>query len=308
MTEYSFTVNENETGMTVESLIRSRMHIAGSRLRSLKFNHGLFLNGTNVHSNVKVTESDKIRVVFPDEKSKIKPFDLPLTVAFEDEHLMVIDKPAPLPTVSSCHKDENTLENAVYSYLGCPEEFTYRPVNRLDRGTSGLLVAAKNPHCQYLLQQQLHTPGFVRKYLAVTDGRPTENEGIISVPIASVPGSNKRVVSPEGKMCVTRYRVLMTGNAEGSDRKITPEPGLYPGIRSLIELQLETGRTHQIRVHMAYLSCPVTGDYLYGTPCTELPERFALHSYYLSFTHPVMGEKIEIKSDLPDELQRLIGK
>lgn len=306
MTEYRYTVSENETGMTVEQFIRVKMHIAGSRLRSLKFNNGLFLNDRNAYSNARITGGDEVRVVFPDRESHIVPYDLPLTVMYEDEHLMVIDKSAPLPTVSSCHKEENTLENAVFSYLHCPDEFTYRPVNRLDKGTSGLLVIAKNPHCQYLLQKQLHTPSFVRKYLAITENCPEPKEGMIDTPIASTPGSNKRFVSPEGKECVTRYRVIKTENRSDEDSGISADRKKDAAARSLVELQLETGRTHQIRVHLSSISCPVTGDYLYGTACDELPGRFALHSYYISFVHPVTNEKTELTSELPAELRNLL--
>lgn len=306
MTEYRYTASENEAGMTVEQFIRAKMHIAGSRLRSLKFNNGLFLNDRNVHSDVRVAEGDEVRVVFPDGKSHISPYELPLRVIYEDEHLMVVDKPAPLPTVSSCHKEECTLENAVYSYLHCPVEFTYRPVNRLDKGTSGLLVIAKNPHCQYLLQKQLHSPEFIRKYLAVTDGCPEHEEGVMDAPIASMPGSNKRFISPDGKACITKYRVIRTEN-RNTEHQNTENGNMNNTIRSLIELQLETGRTHQIRVHLSGISCPVTGDYLYGRPCDELPGRFALHSYYLSFIHPVTNDKIELVSEMPDELMCLLG-
>jgi len=225
---------------------------------------------------------------------------------YEDQFLMVIDKPAPLPTVSSCCKEENTLENAVYAYLGCPEKFTYRPVNRLDKGTSGLLVIAKDPHCQYLLQKQLHSPDFVRRYFAVADGCPENAEGVIDAPIGNDPGSNRRYISPEGKPSVTHYRVIRTADREDCERQGDESSTSIVQVRSLIELKLETGRTHQIRVHLSSISCPVTGDYIYGAEHPGLPGRFSLHSCYVSFIHPVTGERIEISSELPPELLKLV--
>ena len=164
---------------------------------------------------------------------------------------------------------------------GCPEGFVYRPVNRLDKGTSGLMLIAKTPHAQHLMQRQLHTPAFRRRYLALADGIPAAREGTIDLPIAKAPGATvKREVSPEGKPSVTRYRVLE--ERDGG---------------ALMLLELATGRTHQIRVHLAAIGCPVRGDFLYGEERPEeFPGCFALHSAMVELRHPLTGETLRLTS------------
>ena len=206
---------------------------------------------------------------------------------------MAVVKPAPLASQSSRNHPDDSLENAVYAYSGCPENFVYRPVNRLDKGTSGLMMSAKTPYVQDKMQRQLHTPQFRRRYLARTDGVPESREGVIDLPIAKAAGATvKRTVCPEGKPSCTRYRVLE--EKEG---------------QALLLLELETGRTHQIRVHLRAIGCPVRGDFLYGKEQPEeLPGRFALHSAMLDTVHPVTGERILLTSrpdwaaDVPDSV------
>lgn len=213
------------------------------------------------------------------------PVELGLRVAFEDEYLMMVDKPAPLPSASSPRQALPTLENAVYAYLGCPEDFVYRPVNRLDKGTSGLMLVAKTAYAQDQMQQLLHTDHFQREYLAVAEGRLPEKQGLIDLPIRKADGATvKREVGPGGKEARTWYWVLREEND-----------------RSLIRLRLDTGRTHQIRVHLSALGCPIVGDFLYGTESEELPGRFALHSFRCRFLHPVTGQWVERESD-PKEI------
>ena len=164
-------------------------------------------------------------------------------------------------------------------------------MNRLDKGTSGLMVVAKSAHAQHLLQRLLHTPDFRRDYLAVVEGAPEPMAGTVDAPIAKEDAASiRRVVCAAGKPSVTHYETLASH-----------------GNRSLVRLSLETGRTHQIRVHMAHLGCPVSGDFLYGTELPELPGRFALHSAELLLRHPLTGERLDIHSPLPEALARLMG-
>ena len=157
----------------------------------------------------------------------------------------------------------------------------YRPVNRLDKGTSGLMVVAKDGHVQDLLQRRLHSDAFLREYLALTEGVPDPPEGVIDAPVGKTDAASvKREVRPDGKPARTRYRVEE-----------------IRGSRALVRLRLETGRTHQIRVHLAHIGCPVCGDFLYGTELPEeFPRRFALHSAFLSFLHPVSGRPVRLES------------
>ncbi len=278
-----YTVKAEEAGRRVRDILRRSMGVSYTAMKSAKWNGRLWLNGESVFTDAKVQAGDRVRIEWAEETPAYRPrrFDLPLEVPWEDEHLMAVVKPAPLASQSSRNHPDDSLENAVYTRFGCPEGFVYRPVNRLDKGTSGLMMIAKTPHAQHLMQRQLHTPAFRRRYLALADGIPAAREGIIDLPIAKAPGATvKREISPEGKPSVTRYRVL-----EEKDG------------RALMLLELTTGRTHQIRVHLAAIGCPVLGDFLYGTERPEeFPGRFALHSAVIDAVHPVTGERILLTS------------
>ena len=157
------------------------------------------------------------------------------------------------------------------------------------------MVAAKHAHAQNLLQAQLHTPDFRREYLAILAGSPPQEQGTVDAPIAKADGATvRRCVRPEtegGKPSVTEYRVLLRHED-----------------LTLVRLRLQTGRTHQIRVHMSYLGCPVLGDFLYGAEDNRLPGRFALHSAFLRLIHPLTGRELAFEQPLPPELRRLLGQ
>ncbi len=295
MLEYR--VAAEEAGRRVREILRGSMRISYSAMKSAKWGGRIERNGETVHTNERVRAGDVLRVFFPEKAPVYRtvPCSLALRVPWEDAHLMVVDKPAPLASQSSAGHPDNSLENAVYARLGCPEGFIYRPVNRLDKGTSGLMVIARTAYAQALLQRALHTADFRREYLALTEGIPAPAEGILDFPIAKeAAASVRRVVCAEGKPARTRYRVVATR-----------------GDRALVRLALETGRTHQIRVHLSHIGCPVCGDFLYGTERPEeFPGRFALHSAYLRLRHPITGEWLALES-LPDfalpEGERLFG-
>ena len=278
-----YTVKTEEAGRRVRDILRRSMGVSYTAMKSAKWNNRLWLNGESVFTDAKVQAGDRVRIEWAEESPAYRPrrFDLPLEIPWEDEYLMAVVKPAPLASQSSRNHPDDSLENAVYTYFGCPEDFVYRPVNRLDKGTSGLMLIAKTPHVQHLMQQRLHTPLFRRRYLAMTDGVPEARQGTINLPIAKAPGATvKRIACPEGKPSETRYRVL-----EERDGK------------ALLLLELKTGRTHQIRVHLSAIGCPVRGDFLYGEEQPEeFPGRFALHSAVLETEHPVTGEKILLTS------------
>ena len=251
------------------------------------------VDGVPVLADRRVHAGERLSVDVPEAVAPPpEPFYLPLRVPYEDAHFWMIDKPAPLPSSSSQKKEGPTLENALYAYAGCPEDFVYRPVNRLDKGTSGLMLAARTAHAQHLLQRLLHGSEFIREYLAVVEGMPPRTQGVIDLPIGKADGATiRREVRADGKPARTYYRVLETC-----------------GGRSLLRLRLETGRTHQIRVHLSALGCPVAGDFLYGTELDDLPGRFALHSALVRLRHPVTGEWIERESPLPSELSALLSR
>ena len=287
-----YVVSPELAGRKLRDILRREMHVSYGAMKSAKWDGRILLDGAPAAVDSIVREGQVVTMRGPDDAPvyTLKPYALPLTVPYEDEYLLVIDKPAPLASQSGTVHPDDSLENALFAYFGCPADFVYRPVNRLDRGTSGLMVVAKTPHAQHRLQTMLHSDDFTRVYLAVTECLPSPPSGIIDAPIAKEDtASIRRIVSDAGKPSVTRYETLQTNNG-----------------RALVRLVLETGRTHQIRVHMAHLGCPICGDFLYGAELPELPGRFALHSAELTLLHPFTGETLRLTSPLPEPLAALL--
>ena len=286
----SHTVTEAEAGRTVKSIALKEMRLSRGRFSSLKFSGGIRLDGEPAHADQRVKPGQTLSAQWEDAQGPaLTPYQAPISIPWQDEHYFVIDKPAPLPTLCSAKQEGPTLENALFACLNCPQPYVFRPVNRLDKGTSGLLAIAKDAHAQQLLQRQLHTDSFIREYLAVCEGRLPRSEGVIDLPIGKTDGGVKREIRKDGLPAVTRYRV------EQESENV-----------SLVRLRLETGRTHQIRVHLAALGCPIVGDYLYGAPSPALPGRFALHACFLQFRHPLSGETVRVSSPLPETLTKLL--
>ncbi len=283
-------VTPEEAGRTVKSIALREMRLSRSRFSSLKFSWGIRLDGEPVHADQRVQAGQTLSAQWEDAQGPaLTPYEAPIFIPWQDEHYFVVDKPAPLPTLCSAKQAGPTLENALYTYLNCPQPYVFRPVNRLDKGTSGLLAVARDAHAQQLLQRQLHSDSFIREYQAVCVGRLPQTEGVIDLPIGKAGEGIKRVIRPDGLRAVTHYRVEQESASH-----------------SLVRLRLETGRTHQIRVHLSALGCPIVGDYLYDTPCPELPGRFALHACLLQFRHPFTGETVRVSSPLPDALAALL--
>ena len=283
---------EKDAGRKLKYFVRGDMGVSYGQFASLKQHNGLLVNGTPVHANHLLRPGDTVTVVLaeaPGEKAVV-PEEGTVNVVYRDEDLIIIDKPAPLACQCSPKQPGGTLENRLaFLYRNRPG-FVFRPLNRLDRGTSGLMAAAMNAHAAQRLQKQLHTDAFVREYLAVVEGRMS-GEGIIDAPIKKEDAATiRRIVDfNDGKPAVTHYRV--------------EQPGDW---FSLVRLRLETGRTHQIRVHLAHLGHPIVGDFLYGAEDPRLPGRFALHSTRISLVHPVSGEIVEKTSPLPEALAEVL--
>ncbi len=293
MPRYELIIPPALEGRTVRQAAMGGLRLSNGQFKRAKFHGALMVDGAPVLADRRVRAGDHLLIDVPEAVAPPpEPFQIPLRVPYEDAHFWMIDKPAPLPSSSSQKKEGPTLENALYAYAGCPEGFVYRPVNRLDKGTSGLMLAARTAHAQHLLQRLLHGSEFIREYLAVVEGMPPRTQGVIDLPIGKADGATiRREVRADGKPARTYYRVLETR-----------------GDRSLLRLRLETGRTHQIRVHLCALGCPVAGDFLYGTELDDLPGRFALHSALVRLRHPVTGEWIERESPLPSALSALLSR
>ena len=279
MHEETYLVDSLKEPKKISEYLKKNLGFSTSLVARVKFG-GVFLNGASVHMRAIVKNGDKIRVVFPKEQSEnIPPIDVPLDVLYEDEYILAVNKPKNMPTHPSRGNSLPTLANAVMAHLG--EGFVFRAINRLDRDTSGIVLIAKNSLAAANLSREMKSGGFVKKYTAVLSGKPEKEFGIIDASIErECDGSIKRCVREDGKRAVTEYRVLKA---------------LESG-NSVCEFRLLTGRTHQIRVHAAYICHPLVNDFLYGV---HGEDTYFLHCSYLSFTHPKTKERIEIVSN-PD--------
>ena len=283
------TVPAGMDGKTVKDVARSLLSLSSTRLKKAKrVPGGVRVNGQDVFVTHVVRAGDAVSILIEQEGAAspgVVPTPGEVDVVYEDEHLLVLNKPANMPVHPSAGHYDDSLANRCAARFGG----VFRPVNRLDAGTSGLMVAARDAHVHALLCKALHTGDFERRYLAIAEGVFAGKQGVVDAPIARAEGSAiKRCVSPDGQRAVTHYRVLRNN-----------------GRFSLVELTLETGRTHQIRVHMAYLGHPLAGDFLYGTEDKELIGRAALHAFSLRLTHPITGQILEFERGLPDDMRAL---
>ena len=312
-----------DCGLTIKDVLKRRMGFSTRLLRVLKREGGVYLNGKPCWLNVRVEEKDRIRIDFPQEKSHFPPQDIPLEVLFEDGDLLIINKQPGIVVHPTKGHPDHTLANALAMDMEKKgESYKIRFVNRLDMDTSGVLVVAKNAFTQQALVDQMKKGQTEKRYLALLEGRLSPLEGSVDRPIGEAPGRVGRVIDEDGYPCLTHYRVrdyYLLENQSLSRLFQAPEDAkTQPGQRdrlwerdhilSLTELLLETGRTHQIRVHMAYLGHPVLGDSLYGRKREDLIGRQALHGASFSFFHPRTGERLRVEAPLPRDMLDLILK
>ncbi|HHU82200.1 MAG TPA: RluA family pseudouridine synthase [Firmicutes bacterium] len=293
-----FQVKPEEEGERIDRLL-SVMEWAPSRayIQKLLKNGKVFVNGSPVKASYRLAPGDEI-IVEENEPAPagVKAQPLPLDILYEDEDLVVIDKPRGMVVHPAPGNQENTLVNALLAH--CRELSgiggVARPgiVHRLDKDTSGVLVAAKNDFTHLALARQFQQRTMTKKYLALVHGRVSLPEGEINAPIGRHPVHRKKMaVLPNGKPAVTRYRLLE-----------------YAGSCSFLEITLETGRTHQIRVHMQHIGHPLVGDGLYGRKREQSPlAGQALHAAVLGFVHPRTGHYQEFTAPLPPEMEETIA-
>lgn len=291
MAALELVVGREQAGRTVKSLLKRELGLSTALINRLKRTEtGLTVNGIRAFTNAVLREGDRLAVDLDaaERAAALAPVPMELDIVYEDAYLLVVNKPAPLDAIpSSLAPGGPSLAAGLLYYLG--NGTSIHLVNRLDRGTTGLVAAAKNAYIHDLLRRQLHTEAFRRTYLAVCLGAPECLEGRIALPIGRAPDSAiRRQVDPDGKPAVTDYRVLA-------------RRGNY----SLIELTPLTGRTHQLRVHMAAAGCPLAGDWLYGTEDRDLIPRPALHAARLELAHPAMGRRLRLEAPLPEDMGRL---
>ncbi|PCK22157.1 RNA pseudouridine synthase [Bacillus pumilus] len=269
--------------------------ISKRMLTAIKFDGGdLLINGEHVTVRYELHKGDRLTILFPEEKVSegLKPAPIPLDILFEDEHVLVLNKKPYIPSIPSREHPEHSIANGLLHYYAEePLRLTVHLVNRLDRDTSGVMLVAKHRFAHSLLSKAQKKGEVKRTYRAFTHGIITQKHGTIRANIARKGDSIiERKVDDTGQKAVTHYTV----RAVDADLNMSD-----------VSLSLETGRTHQIRVHMQYLGHPLIGDTLYGET-SERMDRQALHSETLVFPHPMTGEQMTISAPLPDDMESLL--
>ncbi len=286
-----FTVSKEFAGKPVLNLLKANRFSSRVIKEIKRTPRGLLIGNKKATVLKTLKEGDVITVYIHDKSSEnVVASDIPLDILYEDKDVMVVNKPPFMATHPSQDNYDTSLANAIAFHLKKKgENCTVRPVNRLDKNTSGLILIAKNAHASGILSNDLKVKKIQREYLAFVEGVPPEVKGKIDAPIARAPGSTiaRCVDFEKGERAITNYRVLRAGEF------------------SLVRLKLETGRTHQIRVHMSHIGCAVAGDFLYGTEFSGGIKRHALHSYTLSFTHPVTNTEMAFTAPLPDDMKQI---
>lgn len=273
-------IDELESECKIRDYLKNHLGFSTSLIAKVKYG-GVFLNGVAVHMRALVKSGDEITVDFPDEESEnITPIEMPLDILYEDEYLLAVNKPKNMP-VHPCRGNHlPTLAEGVRAYLGKP--FVFRAVNRLDRDTSGIVLIAKSQLAAAKMCVAMQKKHFDKTYIAVVSGVPEEECGVINAPIErESEGNIKRIVTPSGKESITEYEVLSKTD-DGN---------------SIVRVKAITGRTHQIRVHFAYIGHPLVDDFLYGERSNE-GKTYTLHCTEITFPHPKDNEPLTIRCEV----------
>lgn len=292
------TVSGDDCSKTVKQLLKGRLHLSERLVKKLKMTGGILLNSVPVHVNVTASEGDILEAVIgiEEQNEDILPEAMDLDIIYEDDCLIAVNKPPDMVVHPSFRHFTGTVANGLMYYLlGKGIRTLIRPVSRLDRDTSGIIVFALNPFIQDSLIRQMHSNNYIKEYLGIVHGRFDDLSGRIELPIERVPGSIMlRHTTPEGAPSITHYEVMEQFNDA-----------------AFLKFRLETGRTHQIRVHCQAVGHPLLGDTLYQLPefennRTDLINRQALHSVRTVFSHPVSGSPVILESNIPDDIQNAL--
>lgn len=282
----------NESEKTINSILKNNLDVSSRLLTKLINMKRVYLNDKIVDTRTVAKINDVISIDFNYEEnnSNILPCKMDLDILYEDEAFLIINKPAGISIHPSILHYSDSLSNGVrYYYDSINLKKKIRPVNRLDLNTSGLVVFAKNEYIQECLIKQMLNDTFKKEYLALVSGIPNKSAGTINAPISRKKGSIiERCISEDGQKSITHFEVIKTFKDY-----------------SLVKCLLETGRTHQIRVHMSYIGHSLIGDSLYGQK-SDLINRHALHCHKLSFIHPITKKQLEFVCNLPKDINDLI--
>ena len=267
-------VSEAQNGKLMREYLKGELRLSSTIVSRVKFG-GVFLNGKEVTMRGIIHTGDEVRVIFPLESSEgIEPVSVPISVLFEDEYMLAVNKPRSMPVHPSRGNHLVTLANAVAAYYDRP--FVFRAINRLDRDTSGIVIIAKNAYAAARLSEDMKAGKFEKYYTALLSSAPEEMRGIIDAPIErEAEDSIRRTVRADGKPARTAYEITE----------------ILPDGKALASIRLYTGRTHQIRVHMAHIGCPLYGDFLYGK---REDDGYFLHCSRIVLPHPASGEIMKI--------------
>ena len=288
-----YIIDEDSAGLRVEQFLR-RKRYSGQNLSEIKrMPKSILVNGVHYYMRQELSTGDhlQVRICETQNSEKIPPTKLPLDIIYEDEDLLVLNKPAGMPIHPSLNNYTNSIANALaYYFQSQGKPFIFRCCNRLDRDTSGLTIVSKHLVSGSILSDMTKYREVHREYLAIARGSVTPSEGTIQAPLGRKEGTiiERTVDWEHGEDAVTHYKVVKEANGH-----------------SLVSLRLETGRTHQIRIHMKYLGYPLIGDYLYN-PDMEYMTRQALHSHHMEFTRPITGEHMSFTAPLPEDMARVM--
>lgn len=288
-----YIIDENSAGLRVEQFLR-RKRYSGQNLSEIKrMPKSILVNGVHYYMRQELSTGDhlQVRICETQNSEKIPPTKLPLDIIYEDEDLLVLNKPAGMPIHPSLNNYTNSIANALaYYFQSQGKPFIFRCCNRLDRDTSGLTIVSKHLVSGSILSDMTKYREVHREYLAIARGSVTPSEGTIQAPLGRKEGTiiERTIDWEHGEDAVTHYKVVKEANGH-----------------SLVSLRLETGRTHQIRIHMKYLGYPLIGDYLYN-PDMEYMTRQALHSHHMEFTHPITGAHMSFTAPLPEDMARVM--
>ncbi len=284
-----------DSGKLLKYLLKGRLKISERLLKKLKYQNKIFVNDQPVHVNYIVNEKDKVRVELELEEDceYIEPQNIPLDIIYEDDCLLVLNKQPGIVVHPTSSHPGHTIANGIVYYLrekGISKKV--RPVSRLDRDTSGIIIFAKNSFAQEALIKQMQSKIFHKEYLGIVQGLPAAHTGTINLPIDRKPGSIMlRHISEDGAPSITHYEVLERFPVHNA---------------ALLRFKLETGRTHQIRVHCQAEGFPIYGDTLYSENICPLISRQALHSHVTKIEHPETHKEVIFNAELPCDMEKVL--
>lgn len=293
--ELKYIVNSLSNYTNVRQVLKNKFNMSNRLITKLKQNKFIYLNDEETYLDKLLSIGDiiKCKIDFEESSENIIPIQMDLKIIYEDDYLLAVDKPYNMAVHPSILHYTNSLSNGIQYYfntIGLNRKI--RPVNRLDRDTTGIVLFAKNEYIQECLIRQMQNGTFYKEYLAILEGHLSESIGTISAHISRKDGSIiERCIDKNGEIAISHYEVINFDTKNNI---------------SLVKFVLETGRTHQIRLHSKHIGHPIIGDTLYGNE-SSLISRQALHAHRISFIHPITKNKIELISELPEDMKKAIN-